>query len=206
MRKLLMLLLLFFIQSVLFAQNNGTVSGKVIDKESKQPLVGATVTVRGSRASTITSENGTFTLSNVKSGKVTLIISYVGYGEIIETTTVSDNGTSNVNVELSVSFMPGNEVVVTASKRPEKITNAPASISVINAKDFSQLSSFNVGELASKIQGVEFIRTGVTGVGFNARGFNNAFNAKILQITDGRNSMMAGSSGLPSGIMNTVIK
>jgi iron complex outermembrane receptor protein len=43
-------------------------------------------------------------------------------------------------------------------------------------------------------------------VGINARGFNNAFNAKILQMTDGRNSMMAGGSGLPSGIMNTVIK
>ena len=38
------------------------------------------------------------------------------------------------------------------------------------------------------------------------RGFNNAFNAKILLMTDGRNSMMAGSSGLPAGIMNTVIK
>ncbi|MEK7225883.1 MAG: TonB-dependent receptor, partial [Bacteroidota bacterium] len=43
-------------------------------------------------------------------------------------------------------------------------------------------------------------------VGFNARGFNNAFNAKVLLMTDGRNSMMAGSSGLPAGIMNTVVK
>ena len=201
-----MLFFLLIIQVVLFAQTNGTINGKVIDKESKEPLVGATVTLRGSMSSTITNEKGNFTFTNVKGGKLTLIISYVGYSETIETITVAESGTSTISIALSYFTRPGNEVVVTASKRAEKITNAPASISIINAKDFSQLSSFNVGELASKIQGVEFIRTGVTGVGFNARGFNNAFNAKILQMTDGRNSMMAGSSGLPSGIMNTVIK
>ncbi|MES2520319.1 MAG: TonB-dependent receptor plug domain-containing protein, partial [Bacteroidota bacterium] len=111
-----------------------------------------------------------------------------------------------VDFSLEVSTILGDEIVVSATRRPEKLTQAPASISVITAKDLDQLASFNVGELASKIQGVEFVRTGVNGVGINARGFNNAFNAKILAMTDGRNSMMAGGSGLAAGIMNTIIK
>ena len=206
MKNLVLLLLMVTFNVAVFAQNNGKISGKVTDKQNNEPLIGATVTVRGSGASALTDNSGSFTLTNVKAGKITLVISYVGYEDIVQSVNVSSGGMATVDAALSVSNRPGNEVVITASKRPEKITRAPATISVINAKDFEQSSSFNIGELASKIQGVEFVRTGVTGVGFNARGFNNAFNAKILLMTDGRNSMMAGSSGLPAGIMNTVIK
>lgn len=206
MKKLLLLLLMFTIQVTAFAQNTGKISGKITDKQNGDALVGATVTLRGSGASTLSDNNGAFTLTNVKAGKSTLIISYVGYADMMQSVNITSGGSATADVSLSLSNRPGDEVVVTASKRPEKITRAPASISVISAKDFEQSSSFNIGELASKIQGVEFVRTGVSGVGFNARGFNNAFNAKILLMTDGRNSMMAGSSGLPAGIMNTVIK
>ena len=205
MRNLLMLLLMLSFHAAVFAQNTGIVSGKVTDKLTGELLIGASITVKGSSAPAITNNNGAFKLS-VKAGKNTFVVSYIGYEDIIQSVTVSSGSTVTADAEMSVSDRPGNVVVVSASKRPEKITRAPASISVISAKDFAQSSSFNIGELASKIQGVEFVRTGVTGVGINARGFNNAFNAKILLMTDGRNSMMAGSSGLPAGIMNTVVK
>jgi len=205
MKKVQLLLLMLTMQIALLAQNSGKITGTVTDKQTGEPLIGATVKVKGSTASDITNNNGSFTLT-VKAGKNTLAISYVGYVETILLVNVSSGETAKADAGMSVSNRPGDAVVITASKRPEKITRAPASISVISAKDFDQSSSFNIGELASKIQGVEFVRTGVTGVGFNARGFNNAFNAKILLMTDGRNSMMAGSSGLPAGIMNTVVK
>lgn len=206
MRNLVVLLLMLVLSSFGYSQTSGKISGRVTDNQSGEPLSGATVTIRSSGASAITDNEGRFTLSNVRAGKNTLVISYVGYADVTVSVDVSSGSTATVEARLDISARAGNEVVVSASKRPEKITRAPASISLISARDFDQIASFNAGELASKIQGVEFVRIGVTGVGFNARGFNNAFNAKILQMTDGRNSMMAGGSGLPSGIMNTVIK
>lgn len=197
-KMLLSVILAFFLLPV-FAQT--TLKGRVTDKQTGQPLTGATVTVKGTSNSAVTDENGAFALGTNRPLPVTLVASYIGYADVI-----NQASGSPVNFELSVSTSLGDEVVVTASRRQQKITQAPASISVVTSKDFDQLSSFNVGEMASKIQGVEFVRTGVTGVGFNARGFNNAFNAKILQMNDNRNSMMAGGSGLPVGIMNTVIK
>ncbi len=194
----LLALMAMFVLPV-FAQT--TLRGRVVDKTTGLPLTGATVTVKGTSNSAVTDENGDFAIGTSKPLPVSLVASYVGYAN--QTLQASE---SPVNFELGVATSVGDEVVVSASRRPQKITEAPASISVITSKDFDQLASFNVGELASKIQGVEFVRTGVTGVGFNARGFNNAFNAKILQMTDNRNSMMAGGSGLPVGIMNTVIK
>lgn len=201
MKKLFVILVLALVQVTAMAQGTKT-TGRITDAATGMPLEGASVTIKSTGMGTSTDVNGKFSLLSAKTGKITLRISYVGYADVEKTV---EAGTAT-DITLKEEQGRGNDVVVSASKRPEKITRAPATISVISAKDLEQTSSFNIGELASKIQGVEFIRTGVNGVGFNARGFNNAFNAKILQMTDGRNSMMAGGSGLPSGIMNTVIK
>src|SRR5215203_3459470 len=205
MKNFVLLLFALFLQIWSWAQTSGKISGKIID-DKNQPMAGATVTIRETNTSTTSDNAGMFSFVNVKPGSFTLVVSFVGYADAVQNIRVKDGETTDVTVNLSLNSRAGQEIVVTASKRPEKITRAPASISVINAHDFEQSSSFNIGELASKVQGVEFIRIGVTGVGINARGFNNAFNAKILQMTNGRNSMMAGGSGLPSGIMNTVVK
>lgn len=188
-----------------FAQN-GKVTGKVKDSQSGDALLSASISVKGTNLGTVTGADGSFSLANIPTGKQTITASYVGYGSVSKEVDVTANGSVTIDFSLEASTILGDEVVVSATRRAEKLTEAPASISVITARDLDQLASFNVGELASKIQGVEFVRTGVNGVGINARGFNNAFNAKVLAMTDGRNSMMAGGSGLPSGIMNTVIK
>ncbi|MBN8589844.1 MAG: TonB-dependent receptor [Rhodothermia bacterium] len=183
-----------------------TISGIVRDGGSNLPLPGVTVAVVGSNTGTVTNVSGAYSLNVGKAGTFSIRYSFVGYAAETRSVLLAVGKNQTLDVSLSPVMLSGDEVVVTASRRPEKLTEAPASISVITAKDFDQIASFNVGELASKIQGVEFVRTGVTGVGFNARGFNNAFNAKVVAMTDGRNSMMAGGSGLPAGIMNTVIK
>ncbi|QGW29115.1 TonB-dependent receptor [Phnomibacter ginsenosidimutans] len=200
MRKILFMCFLMVVcANAILAQ--ATYKGKVTDKKNGQPLSGATVTLKGTTNAVATDANGEFTLIAETAGTHTLVASYIGYAEQALTA-----AGEYLRFELSESTGLGDEVVVTASRRPQKITEAPASISVITSKDLDQSASFNIGELASKIQGVEFVRTGVNGVGFNARGFNNAFNAKVLLMTDGRNSMMAGGSGLAAGIMNTIIK
>jgi iron complex outermembrane receptor protein len=204
MRRLLTILGLLLLHTAVWAQTAVKISGKVTDSKTGEPLSGAAVSIRSTGAGTFTDQDGNYALSVSKPGKITVVVTFVGYSDVSKQ--IDATGNTTLNVAMAVSAGIGDEVVVSASKRPEKITRAPASISVITAKDLEQSSSFNIGELASKLQGVEFVRTGVNGVGFNARGFNNAFNAKILQMTDGRNSMMAGGSGLPVGIMNTVIK
>ncbi len=97
------------------------------------------------------------------------------------------------------------QVTVSASRKVQKIVDVPATVNVISAKDIQQFTSFNVGELASRQKGVDFVRAGVLGTGINIRGFNSAFNSKNLQITDDRVSTLI-ATGLPFGTFSTVIK
>lgn len=106
-------------------------------------------------------------------------------------------GISVRDTEKVAMIISGSEIVITASKRPEKILSAPASVSVIGTKQIEKFAGSNIGELVSAVQGIEFTRYGVDGITFNARGGNSAFNNKVFQIVDGRNSMSALSGNLP---------
>ena len=97
------------------------------------------------------------------------------------------------------------EVTVSASRKVQKITEVPATVNIINSKDIQEFPSFNVGELASRQKGVDFVRAGVLGTGINMRGFNSSFNSKNLQITDDRVQTLI-ATGLPLGTFSTVIK
>jgi outer membrane receptor for ferrienterochelin and colicins len=184
-----------------FAQP-GALSGKVIDKQTNEVLPGATVGLTSSSYFVIADKNGEFSISQLE-GTVILIITYVGYEDLRIPVTITANKTTFIVASLVLDERKGSEAVVTVSRHPEKITNAPASIQVIGVKDFEQTASYNVHEMLSKVQGIEYTRYGIDGITFNARGLNSAFNNKVLQLVDGRNSMAALSANLPIYSLNS---
>src|SRR5205809_3353401 len=135
MKKLLLPLLLISFHTVLFSQTTGSIKGKITDKQTNAPLPGATVTVKGSLNAVINNNEGYFKLSKLNVGKIILVISYVGYENMELSVNVSNSNTTIADAALTLDERMGNTVVITASKRPEKITNAPASIQVIGRKE-----------------------------------------------------------------------
>lgn len=203
MKSLITTLLLTLFALGLHAQR-GTVTGKVTDAATGETLPGATIVVDGTTGGTSTDRNGTYTLP-VEAGARTLLVSYIGYATASVSVTVSSGQTTTADVALEVTGIRGGEVVVSASRRAEKLTNAPATISVVNAKAIAELPSFNVAELLGRQKGLDYVRSGVLGVGVNARGFNSAFNPKNLQINDNRFSTLI-ATGLPLGALSTTVK
>ncbi len=105
----------------------------------------------------------------------------------------------------SVKVRDIEQVTVSASRKVQKLVEVPATVNIISSKDIQEFTGFNVGELAARQKGVDFVRAGVLGTGLNIRGFNSAFNSKNLQITDDRVSTLV-ATGLPLGTFSTVIK
>jgi TonB-linked SusC/RagA family outer membrane protein len=127
MRKKILLSGLLIICCLLqtFAQQH-TISGKVTDVTTGQPVVGSTVSVKDSKIATQTNIDGTFTLSVSNSAKI-LVITSVGY----EAQEVSVNGQSEVTVQLKATNSTLNEVVVVGygSQKRKDVTGAVSSIS-----------------------------------------------------------------------------
>jgi outer membrane receptor for ferrienterochelin and colicins len=196
MRKLSLLLLSIIFSSVLFSQNPISVAGRVFDRQTSQPLQGATVVVNKAATFTLTGNDGSFTFRNLSPGKATLIISHIGF-ETAEITIDVSHITTIVNIGLSMYIPMDEEIVVSASKRAEKIVSAPASIHIIGQKELQQFSGSNVYETFFKVPGLEVVRLGVDYISINARGFNKPGNNKFFQFVDGRNIMSAVSTGVP---------
>ena len=200
--KIFLSLFIFFVTFQAIAQETGSISGVTLD-ENNLPLAGATVQIEALKVGTTTDYNGNFELKNVPVGTYQLKISYLGFETITQEVVVNAGQSTSVNLNMKESSNQLDQIVITANKKPQKITDVPATVNVISAQDIEEHVGFNVGELAARQKGVDFVRTGVLGTGLNIRGFNSAFNSKNLQITDDRISTLI-ATGLPLGTFATV--
>lgn len=204
MKKLLVLLAFIASFAVNAQEETGTITGLVTDAEGL-PLSGATVSITSISKGAMTDFDGVFTIEDVEIGTYEVKITYVGFESSINTITVLANTSVNIKSKLNESNTILDEVILTANKQPQKITDVPATVNVITAAEIEEFPSFNIGELAARQKGVDFVRTGVLGTGINIRGFNSAFNSKNLQVTDDRLSTLI-ATGLPMGSFSTVTK
>ncbi|TDU40085.1 iron complex outermembrane receptor protein [Gelidibacter sediminis] len=203
MKKLLFLLTLIG-SFVVNAQDTGTVSGLITDAKG-MPLSGATVSIKILNKGAMTDFDGRYTIENVNVGTYNVAVSYIGYETNTKNILVTAGQTTQVDVSLKDSDTVLDEIILTANKKPQKITDVPATVNVITAREIEEFPSFNIGELAARQKGVDFVRSGVLGTGINIRGFNSAFNSKNLQVTDDRLSSLI-ATGLPLGSFSTVTK
>lgn len=135
--KNLLIFILLFIALSLEAQVTTSIRGIVLDKETKQPIIGASVFVKDSepQIATTTDVDGTFKLENVVTGRQTISAQYVGYLPFItENIIVSSGKELYLEIEMIESSQTTDEVLVTASAG----TNTPINeLSVVSTRSFS---------------------------------------------------------------------
>jgi TonB-linked SusC/RagA family outer membrane protein len=173
-----LLMLFCYLQSI--AQQRA-VTGKITDASTGQPVVGATISISGTKVATTTNTDGNFTISVTKPNS-RLVISNVGY----EPQVISANQ-SNIQVSLKLSVSTLNEVVVTGytSQRKKEITG---SVAVVNVNDMKQ-SPVGTGEeaLQGRASGVTVLTSGQPGAAsdIRIRGITAFGNNAPLIIVDG---------------------
>ena len=199
MKHVFLFCLFFFSCSLLMAQER-IIQGRVFSALNDESLPGVNVKIKGTNTGVVTSYNGLYEVS-VPGPETVLVFSYVGY--LTHEVKVGERKTIDISLVEDVSQL--NEIVISGTRRAEKITETPATIQIIGKQEIENIATFNPGELLARVKGVEFVRAGVAGTGINVRGFNSNFNAKNLQVTDGRFSTLV-ATGLPFGPLNTVIK
>ncbi|HVS94301.1 MAG TPA: TonB-dependent receptor [Mucilaginibacter sp.] len=157
------------------------ITGKVIGSDDKQPIIGATIKIKGTNVGVVTDVNGNFTLSG-KTGYV-LTISYIGYQTKQVTVTSSDLGT----ITLDVANSQLTEVVVTGYTTQQKkdITGAVATVDMTDAKKVPASTAESL--LQGQAAGVTVINQGLPGATSTVfvRGITNFGNAQPLYVIDG---------------------
>ena len=183
----------------------GRISGSVSDS-AKAPLAGAQVGIVGTRLAAVTDATGRFTIGGVSAGTYELRVQRIGERqESITGVVVRPGEDTRVDVTLSRAPMSLAGVVVSASRRAEKITDAPATITSIGTDVLDNAVGNNFAGVLKEVKGLDFIQVGMTSIAVNARGFNSSFNNRMLMTEDGRVSILP-ENGLPVGILTTTPK
>ncbi len=149
MIKLLLLQFFVFCSAVLMAQTK-EIKGKIID-ENKTPVAGANVSVKNSTVKTQTKSDGTFSLTTeVVNGKVTLVVSNVGYNNATSVWT----GAENTTITLDKKIITDEDVVVVGYNTVKR-KNLTSAVSSVTAKDLKDVPINSAAEaLNGRLAGV----------------------------------------------------
>ena len=183
----------------------GRVTGKVTDGTGR-PVANAQVSVEGTGLGVSTDANGEFTIAGVPPGTHAVKVRVLGFRSATrQGVAVASGQDVAVTVKLDQAAMALAGMVVSASRQAERITDAPATITRIDADQIANTVGNSFGGALKQVAGVDFIQVGVTSVAINARGFNSSFNNRMLMMEDGRIAVLP-ENGLPVGQFTTINK
>ena len=178
------LFITLFICGISLAQNKGTISGVLTDKETNnEALPFANVLIKGTNISTNTEIDGKYTL-NINPGDYIIIFSFVGYESVEKPVTVKANETTTVSLSLSSGGYTLKDVVVkSTSGSREKETallldqkNAVVIKQSIGAQEMSRKGVSDVEDGLTKVTGI----TKVDGRGLFIRGLEDRYNNLLV--------------------------
>ncbi len=190
--------------TTVLAQQPGSVSGRVLDAESGQPVAAAQVAVVGTQLGTQTNSEGVYTIRGVTPGSIEVRALRVGYAELRQRVTVAANVQATLDFRMTSVAMSLSPVVTTATgeQRRVEVGNAIAQVNAVDVVKTSVVT--NMGDLlASRAAGVMVTPATQTGAGIRIRIRGNSSlslsNNPIYVIDGVRVEGATGSSSVSVG-------
>ncbi|RKS53258.1 iron complex outermembrane receptor protein [Gillisia mitskevichiae] len=143
------------------AYSQTTIQGKLIDTETKQPIIGGNIYISKLEKGTITNLDGDFQLHNIPDGELKIVISFIGY----TTKTISFNAPSNdpLIIELQPTAIEMEAVIVSTPFHKLQSENV-VKVERESLEDLKKTGAVTLAEGITQIAGVESITTGA-GIG-----------------------------------------
>ncbi|MBD3225047.1 MAG: TonB-dependent receptor plug domain-containing protein [Caldithrix sp.] len=132
----------------------GTISGKVLDAATHQPLSGVNIIILNSTLGAYTDNEGNFTISNIPTGNTRVIVSYMGYEPQRQAVLVEHNKTSRITFRMDQDILDSSAIVVTGTSTPYLYEEAPVKTEVITQRLIQQTQSCNLAEAMALQTGV----------------------------------------------------
>jgi outer membrane receptor protein involved in Fe transport len=125
----------------------GSIVGRVTDKQSQNPLAGATVTVDGTRLSATSGNDGRYRIGGMAAASYTVRARYIGYAPASATVSLTGGQEATADFALAKSAQKLDEVVTTGTVIPTEVKSLPSPISIITADEIQQKNVQRVDQL-----------------------------------------------------------
>ena len=178
-----------FLSVTAFSQSSVTITGNVHNALSKERIPAVSVTIKGSSAGTFTDDRGNFRLTTTRQPPFTLVFSSIGF----ESQEVAvDNASTPIQVEFRPASLLGTEVVVSASRVPERILESPVSVERVGSAAIRSSPATDYYNVIRTLKGVDVTTSSLTFNSVTTRGFNGSGNPRFNQFVDGMDNQAPG--------------
>lgn len=153
---------IFILSSVfIFSQNNITFK---VTEEFGDPLIGASIVIKGTSNGEITNTEGVAVFNNLSSGEYEFVISFIGYDEKEINLVFPEDNNKNIEVELEEGEEL-EEVVIASTRSSRTIEDIPTRIEAITGEELGEkaaMNSSNIAMLLSETTGVQMQQTSLS--------------------------------------------
>ncbi|WP_282780810.1 TonB-dependent receptor [Phaeodactylibacter xiamenensis] len=180
-----------FVLSLLFfnaSHAQVTLSGKVFDENTKEPLIGASVVIDGTTEGTVTDFDGAFALKTQSSLPVKLSVSYVGY----EPKIVDVASDEELKISLGESVITTDVVEVRGQRISDKQKSSPLTVESMDVLAIKETAATSFYDGLGNLKGVDLTAASLGFKVINTRGFNSTSPVRSLQIIDGVDNQAPG--------------
>ena len=179
-KKILLLAFIAFTSFAMVAQT--TVKGTVTDAKTGETLPGANIKIENKAVGTTTDFDGNFVLKVTDNPPFTIEVSVLGYKmEKVEITTSNQK----IDVKLTENETSLDEIVVSASRTPERIMESPVTVERMDARAIKNTSAPSFYDGLENLKGVDVNTNSLTFKSVNTRGFATFANTRFMQLVDG---------------------
>jgi len=176
MRTILKIFMMLF---CVFSYAQTTVTGSITDRNS-QPLSGATVVIVGTSTGVVADFDGNYSITSDMDTPFTIEASSVGFKAM--SAEVNSSSTVDFVLEDNTAL---DEVVVSASRTPQRIFESPVTIERFGIKDIKTNASADFYDGLENLKGVDINVNSLTFKAINTRGFATFANTRFVQLVDG---------------------
>ncbi len=211
MKRWMMAFMGSLLSLMVMAQNTASLGGSITDKNSQQPLGGATIKLVPGNNGTTSDANGVFRFSNIQPGTYNIEISSLGYRTKTLTNIVVTTGNEiNLNIDIEPAISQLGTIVVDGRKTSAKAASleSPLSVQRLTTEDIKANPGGNF-DISKVIQSLPGVGGGAGGGGFRndiiIRGgapSENVFYLDGIEVPIINHFSTQGSGGGPQGILN----
>ncbi len=165
-----------------------TVQGKVVDANN-EPIPGANVVLVGKAEGTTTDFDGNFTFNTSERPPFQLRFTSIGFSDFVANVT-SNNQTLSITLQEASTLL--DEIVISASRTPERIFESPVSVERFGLKEIKNTTAESFYGGLQNLKGVDINTNSLTFQSINTRGFATFANNRFLQLVDGMDNTAPG--------------
>ncbi|NNJ55240.1 MAG: TonB-dependent receptor [Bacteroidia bacterium] len=211
MNKCLFVILIVILSfPAVYGQNKQNIKGRILDRDSKAPLFGVTVKIQDQTGGAITDEQGFFKIQGIDVGRYTLVISYIGYEDIVLPNIIVSSGKETyLPVEMIETAAGLSTIVISNTKRIGSYNDmATLSSRTFNADEAEKYpgSRQDPARMASNyagVQGTDDSRNDIVVRGNSPLGLLWRFEG--IDIPNPSHFSIAGTTGGPLSILNNKV-